>query len=158
MSSYQTSVEIEAAAGDVFELLHDYQRRLEWDPFLKEARLLDGAPAAGPGVAARCVAKNRLGGWGMDTIYVSFTPPRVAAVRMVRGPWFFQSFAASLRHEALGPRRSRVCYRFRLTTRPAWLRPLIEPILLAILAHETRRRLRALAARFRRNDGSSPTT
>ena len=68
----------------VFALTQDYARRLTWDPFLRSAELMDGASAPGVGVRAWCVARS---GVGLETEYVSFAPPRIAAVRMTRGPW-----------------------------------------------------------------------
>ena len=41
----EESILIEASPESVFDLIHDYKRRLEWDPFLKEATLL-GQPYA----------------------------------------------------------------------------------------------------------------
>src|SRR5260221_8047523 len=96
---FRQSVEIAADPTDLFELTQNYARRLDWDPFLKEARLVDGADRAGLGVRAWCVAHN---GHGMETAYVSFHPPRACAVEMTAGPWFFPTFAGSLRVLAAG--------------------------------------------------------
>ena len=40
---------IPAPAGAVFDLLHDYERRLEWDTLLSAAYLTDGCERAGRG-------------------------------------------------------------------------------------------------------------
>ena len=68
---------------ELFRLTQDYDHRLDWDPFLKEARLVGGAQTAGIGVRAWCVAKS---GLGMETEYVSFNPPKTVAVKMTKGP------------------------------------------------------------------------
>ena len=141
MPTCECSVLIHADAGELFALTQDYARRLDWDPFLREARLLGGAKAAAPGVRAWCVAWY---GLGMETEYVTVTPPRVAAVRMTRGPWLLGSFAGSWRFEPAGPGRARVTFRYRLTARPRWLRRLLHPLLAAFFGRDTRRRLRAL--------------
>lgn len=138
------SIEINSTPEAIFDLLHDYGRRLDWDPFLKAARLLDGATAAGLGVRTLCIARNRAGGAGMETVYVSFQRPSVAAVRMTRGPWFLSAFAASLRQEALGEGRTRVTYTVSLHGRPWWARPVMEPALAWVFGRETCGRLRAL--------------
>ncbi|VTU02523.1 Uncharacterized protein OS=Cytophaga hutchinsonii (strain ATCC 33406 / NCIMB 9469) GN=CHU_2226 PE=4 SV=1: Polyketide_cyc2 [Gemmataceae bacterium] len=80
--TFELSVEIAAPAADLFAVTQDYARRLEWDPFLRSAELLAGAASPGVGVRAYCVARS---GLGMETEYVSYRPPRVAAVRMTRG-------------------------------------------------------------------------
>jgi hypothetical protein len=138
---FDESVVIEARAEELFGLSQDYGRRLEWDPFLKEAGLVGGARVAGVGVRARCVSR---GGWAMETEYVSFQPPRVAAVEMTSGPWFLARFAGSWRFEEAGPGRTRVGFRYSLKTRPRWLAWLLEPVVGWVFARDTRGRLRAL--------------
>src|SRR5690349_5567221 len=144
MHSREESVEIAAAPNAIFDLLHDYARRLEWDPFLREARLLDGAARADVGVKSLCKARWASGGMAMETVYVSFNPPGVAAVKMTRGPSLIGEFAASLRQEQIAPGRTRVTYRFKLASRPRLLRFALDPLLFAIFARETRLRLSAL--------------
>ena len=141
MPTCQHSVEIDADCAELFALTQDYGRRLGWDQFLSEARLLGGAEAPAPGVRAWCVAWY---GLGMETEYVTVIPPRVAAVRRTHGPWLLESFAGSWRFEPAGPRRVRVTFRYRLTARPRWLGWLLHPLLAAFFGHDTRRRLRAL--------------
>jgi hypothetical protein len=144
MSAGTASIDIASPPEDVFDLLHDYSRRLEWDPFLRKAHLLDGAKQAGVGVSSRCVARRGVGGLAMNTEYVSFTSPLVAAVKMTRGPFFLRSFAASIRHDSLDGGRSRVTYRYNFTSWPECLGFLMEPIVGWILHRETTRRLQAL--------------
>ena len=116
---FRQSIEVAAEPAVLFDLTQDYARRLDWDPFLKEARLIDGAESPGVGVRAWCVARN---GLGMETRYVSFNPPGACAVEMTRGPWFFRSFSGSWRFEAIGPGRTRVTFTYSLDGRP--VRPL----------------------------------
>ncbi len=144
MRSLEAAIDVRASPERVFDLIHDYDRRLEWDPFLKEARLLGGATAAGKGVTALCVARGHFGGAAMETVYVSFDRPRVAAVNMTKGPALLSRFAASLRQQEVSPGVTRVTYRFNVTTRPAWLRPLLDPIAGIVFLREVRARLSAL--------------
>ena len=113
---FRQSIEVAAEPGVLFDLTQDYARRLDWDPFLKEARLIDGAESPGVGVRAWCVARN---GLGMETRYVSFNPPGACAVEMTRGPWFFRSFSGSWRFEGIGPGRTRVTFTYSLDGRPS---------------------------------------
>ena len=80
----------------------------------------------------------------MDTAYVSFTRPSVAAVKMTRGPFFLRSFAASLRQDCIGDNTTRVTYRYNFSSRPRWLAILVEPIAGWVFRRETCRRLTAL--------------
>jgi hypothetical protein len=144
MLTREQSVEIAASPEVVFDLIHNYSRRLEWDQFLKKAALLKGAQAAGVGVHSVCVAKNRLGGLGMETVYVVFDRPRIAAVKMVHGPAILQSFGASLRQDSVALGTTRVTYKYTLETRPAWLRWLFTPVCKWVFSRETRGRLEKL--------------
>jgi len=151
MRSLEAAVEIRASPEAVFDLIHDYARRLEWDPFLKEALLLDGAQAAGLGVKSRCTARTGFLGLAMETVYVSFDRPKVAAVKMTSGPAVLETFAASLRQEAAGVGLTRVTYRFSFSTRPRWLRAIAGPIASALLQREVRSRLTALKGYLERS-------
>ena len=95
MGTFARSVVVKRPRAALFAIMQDYGRRLEWDPFLSEARLVD-AEAAGLGVKAWCVDHA---GRGMETEYVSFQPPERVAVKMTRGPWMFRSFAGSWVYE-----------------------------------------------------------
>jgi len=150
----EQSIEIRASPEEVFDLIHDYSRRLEWDPFLKKAELLHGAKAAGVGADSLCVAKNRLGGLGMETVYVVFDRPRVAAVKMVHGPAILQLFGASLRQDQLSPGTTRLTYKYTLETRPAWLRWFFTPICKWVFSRETRGRLAKLKSFLETADGN----
>jgi ribosome-associated toxin RatA of RatAB toxin-antitoxin module len=141
--TFDQSITIGASPGELFALTQDYARRLEWDPFLKSAELRHGAPAAGVGVRAYCVAQS---GLGMETEYVSFNPPRACAVKMTRGPRLLACFAGSWRFEELSPGRTRVGFRYHLRARPRWLSWLLTPVLAWIFAGNTRKRLVALKA------------
>ena len=153
MRSIESTVDIAAPPEAIFDLIHDYGRRLEWDPFLCEARLLGDAREAGPGVRALCRARLRSGGGAMETVYVSFQRPAVAAVKMTRGPFYLAEFAASLRQLPLTNGSTRVSYKFHLAGRPRWLRVVMEPILAIVFRRETRRRLAALRSFLERRPG-----
>ena len=132
-------------SSQVFALLHDYRRRLEWDTLLSSAALTRGHVRAGPGATSLCVGKGWLGPIGVETIYVAWQEGKLAAVRMINSPPFFGSFAASIRHEdnATG---SLSTYRLTFRAKPARLRWLLEPPMTWMLQWETRKRLKAVAA------------
>lgn len=141
MPTFERSIVIRGDRAALFDLTQDYDRRLAWDPFLKEARLVGGAPAAGVGVRAWCVATN---GLGMETEYVTFRRPDVVAVKMTRGPVLFASFAGSWRFHEVAPGLTRVTFRYNLKARLRWLRPIVDPIARAILERDIEQRLMAL--------------
>lgn len=147
MSVAEQSVVIGATPEEVFDLIHDYSRRLLWDPFLRRAELEGGAEQAGVGISTYCAARLRSGGLGMRTVYVSFRRPDVAAVKMTQGPWFLRNFAASISQKGLAD-GTRVTYKFSFSVKPRWLAAIIEPLLRAVFSRETRRRLVALKNHF----------
>lgn len=129
---------VAADAAATVALSQDYGRRRGWDPYLREARLLGGAAAAALGVRAWCVTR---GGPGMETGYVSFRPPHVAAVKMTRGPAILARFAGAWRFVALGPAQTQVIFRYSLAARPAVLRPLLDPLLARLFRRDMARRI-----------------
>jgi len=139
--AHEKSIEIRRDAQAIFDLIHDYDRRLEWDTFLKKACLLNGSTKAGRGVRTLCVARNMMGGLAMEAVYVTFNPPRVAAFAMTRGPVFFKFFAATLIQKAVAPGVTQVVYRYKFQTRPGWLSFLLDPLIEAVFSREVRSRL-----------------
>lgn len=106
-------ITIKCSPEQAFDYTQDYNQRLRWDTFLKSAEILDGAPAAGPGVKTYCVARN---GIGMETRYVSFNRPQTAAVKMTKSHLLFTSFLGSWTFKLIAPGHTEVTflYAFRL--------------------------------------------
>lgn len=150
MAHGSVSAIIPASSRAVFDLLHDYDRRLEWDTLLRAAYLEGGHTQAGKGVTSVCVGRRSLGNLTFKTIYVTFEPPTRAAVKLVNTPPWFASWAATIQHEDLAAGESRLTYTFHFTVKPRLLRPLLDPLMERIFTWETRRRLRALRAYFAR--------
>lgn len=139
----RVSESMPASCDAVFDLLHDYGARLEWDTLLREA-FVEGGGAAGHGAIAVCRGRYLVGGLTVRTVYVSFERGVVAAVKMINHPPLFERWAASIRHDAIDDGHSRVTYTYNFRARPRWLAFVLEPILAAVFRWETRRRLRAL--------------
>ncbi len=88
------SEEIAASAEAVFDLVHDYDRRLSWDTLLRDARVEDGR-APGVGAVAACTGRWFVGGMCFRTRYVSFCRGAVAAVKLVGGVSLSRRFTPS---------------------------------------------------------------
>lgn len=144
------SIEIPASCAEVFALVHDYDRRLQWDTMLSEARLLGGAPTADVGVRSVCVGKWSSAYMAVETEYVSFSPGEVAAVKLTNRPLIFDKFAASIRHAPLTESTSRLTYVYSFEARPRFLAFVLNPIMALLLGWEVRSRLRGLRAFFER--------
>ena len=141
MPTFERSIDIRAPRAALFALTQDYARRLQWDPFLKQAQLIAGAERAAKGARAWCVSKS---GLGMETEYVSFNPPARTAIKMTRGPKFIKSFAGSWIFAAKATNLTRVTFRYHLAAQPGWLGFILNPMLRAIFADDTQKRLAAL--------------
>lgn len=150
MPSAEIKEVIPASAVAVFDLLHDYERRLEWDTLLQKAYLEKGFPRSCKGAVSVCQGKNYLGGFALRTEYVSFERGKVAAVKMLNQPPFFDTFAASIRHRDTGENQSEILYKVSFTARPKFLRRILHPAMKAVFVWETRRRLRSLKEFFAR--------
>ncbi len=144
MAHGKVSEAMPADCARVFAVLHDYPLRTTWDSLLSAAYLEGGATAAGKGVVSTCVGRKSLGGLALQTVYVSFDPGVVAAVKMINRPPFFATWAASIRHVPGGGEGSTVAYTWTFTARPRWLAFLLEPVMGLVFRWETRKRLAAL--------------
>jgi hypothetical protein len=145
------SIEIEASCDAVFDLVHDYGRRLDWDSMLSRAILLDATVPA-VGVRSLCVGTWKSAFLPFETEYVRFERGRVAAVKLTNRPMCFDTFAATIRHEATGKGRSRTTYIYSFRARPRFSALLLEPILNFLLARQVRRRLRCLRTFLERTE------
>lgn len=114
MIKFSESIRIKQRPEVIFDFTQDYRKRLQWDTFLKKAVLIEGATSAGKGVKAYCVARN---GFGMETEYVSFRRPKVTAVQMTKGPYFFKSFLGSWRFRELDRSTTEVIFLYAFEVR-----------------------------------------
>ena len=151
MAHGQISELLPAPSAVVFDVLHDYDRRLEWDTLLRAAYLEGGHASAGKGVTSVCVGRRALGGIALQTVYVTFQRPTLAAVKMINAPLFFETWAASIHHEDLAPNESRITYKFHFTAKPRLLSFILEPIMKSVFIWETKKRLRALRSYLGKN-------
>ncbi|MEO8514359.1 MAG: SRPBCC family protein [Ignavibacteria bacterium] len=106
-AKFSEKIIINSSQEFIFDYTQNYANRLKWDTFLRKAELIEGATEAGLGVKANCVAKN---GLGMITEYVSFNRPEGTAVKMIKGPFMFKSFAGSWKFNRIDPDLTEVLF------------------------------------------------
>lgn len=122
--------------------------RLRWDPFIRRQQFLDGATRAGRGVRTFTRSWH---GLSMISRYVSYAPPTQSrevgnvGMTMDRGPWFFQNFGGGWRFVPDGEGGTEATWKYTFSCRPAWLRPLLDPIGRWLLGHDIRRRIAGFA-------------
>lgn len=147
--------EIDAAPEIVWSAIHDYRSRMEWDSMLRRLAVDGQSPdEAGPisvGSEVSQWARWQAGGVAMIARYTECVPPSnerdgIAAVTMVRGPWFFRSFEATseLTRTATGQTLCEAVCRF--DCQPRWLRFLVEPAVRLMFVRETKLRWKSLKA------------
>jgi ribosome-associated toxin RatA of RatAB toxin-antitoxin module len=141
MPVIERSVEIRAPREALFDLTQDYYVRTEWDPFVRELRFLDGATVAAPGVRVLVRARN---GLSMEVEYVTVNRPERVAVRITRGPFFFENFAGSWVFQDAGEGVTRVVFRYSFRTRWTLLRPALDPVVSAVFGRDIAARVHAL--------------
>jgi len=137
----EAKIEVAASVADVFDLAQDYDLRLRWDPFLREMKFRDGAIEAAPGVRVWVRAKN---GLAMEVVYITLERPHSVAMKMTRGPWFFERFAGTWRFEQVRGDFTAVTFRYNFETRWPWLRSFSNALIARIFEHDIRQRLSGL--------------
>jgi ribosome-associated toxin RatA of RatAB toxin-antitoxin module len=148
MSVIQYVETLPASAQVLFDLTQDYARRLEWDPFPESYQFHEGATHARVGVHVTVKARN---GYRMRVEYVSFDRPRVAAIKMVTGPWFMRSFAGAWNFVPEGDKSTRVTFKYNIIAGPGMVGKLLQPFIVRSFSRHTRRRLAALKSHVERN-------
>ncbi len=143
------SIVVDRPSEEVFDVVHDYGIRCDWDTLLRRAEVI-GEQAPGKGVVTVCTARWYLGGLAFKTRYVTFVRPKLAAVTLLKPYFVFENWSASIRHRDIPPQpdndtaRSELTYTLTLSCRPRWAARPLEAIAIAMFALETKRRLRAL--------------
>ncbi|MGV1037212.1 MAG: SRPBCC family protein [Candidatus Nanopelagicales bacterium] len=142
------SITIAKPAATVFDTVHNYPVRTQWDTLLRRAYTVGGARPARD-VVTICVAHWYLGGLKFRTRYVTFNRPTLAAVTLVSPYFVFENWSASIRHrdhpiEGPGEPSSELVYTLTFRCRPAALARPLEFVAMRLFRTETRRRLKAL--------------
>ena len=117
--------------------------RYRWDPFVREQHFVDGATRPGKGVRTFTRSRHRL---SMTSEYVSYVPPSHVGMKMVAGPWFFETFAGGWRFAPDGAGGTVATWRYNFRCRPAVLRPVGHALGRWLLGRDIRRRIAGYAA------------
>lgn len=141
MAIVENSVAVDAPVADLFSLSQDESLRKRWDPFVRGMRLVGGASKGTRGARVWVRAWT---GMTMEVVFTSFRPPRSVAMKMVRGPWLFRSFAGTWLFHALPGGRTRITFRYRFVVGGGLLSPLVDRLVAWIFRRDVRARLRGL--------------
>lgn len=123
----ERSLDVTAAASNVYRISQDYAVRYCWDPFPEKIELV-GGDSMSVGTVVRIVAKS---GWRMEVKFVQLSAPSVAAVVMTKGPVFLGQFAGSWQFRARGENLTTVKFRYLIKLKK-WALPWLFEKLVAI--------------------------
>jgi ribosome-associated toxin RatA of RatAB toxin-antitoxin module len=149
MPVVEGSVVIAAPQDALFALSQDYALRRAWDPFTRDLKFLGGAREAGLGVRVWVRAWT---GLTMEVEYVSFNPPDVVAMKMVRGPFLFERFAGTWLFRPHLSGGTEVTFRYNFETRWRRLRPLLDRMVGLVFQRDVRARLHGLKRAAEKTD------
>lgn len=149
MPVIEDAVHVAAPQNALFALSQDYALRLEWDPFVRQLKFLDGAREAAVGVRVWVRAWT---GLTMEVEYVTVNPPHTVAMKMLRGPFLFRQFAGTWLFRPQPDGVTEVVFRYSFTTRWPWLRWLLDPVIRTVFRRDIRGRLRGLKRAAEKTD------
>jgi ribosome-associated toxin RatA of RatAB toxin-antitoxin module len=138
MKTIKESIEIYRDAEFVFSITQDYSLRLEWDTYLAEAYLLNGKVEANEGVLSYC--KN-INGSVMISKYISFNPPKVAAVSMIEGPFILKKFSGAWNVQEISSSTSKLTFTYNFELKGSFLGKLLLPIASYLFSKDMKKRL-----------------
>jgi hypothetical protein len=129
-----------AESAVVFDCFHYHHWRKRWDSLVSATHVLGGAPCPYVGATTSNTGAGWLRGLAMQTQFISYRRPQVAAARMVGSTFPFSRWAASMRHVPDGDQQSILIYTYSFDTAPGGLRWVMRPVVNAIFLFQTRRR------------------
>lgn len=132
----EQSSEILKNDEELFNFTQDYSRRLEWDPFPESYKFLNSQKVD---KGLQLMVRDKFGR-SMTVEYVSFKPPKVAAIKMITGPWYIKNFAGSWSFHQLNADKTRVVFKYNIVGYPFFMNIIIRQI----FKYNTKKRLKAL--------------
>jgi ribosome-associated toxin RatA of RatAB toxin-antitoxin module len=139
MPIVQSSILISKPQSELFRFAQDYDLRLEWDPFLKAMKFLNGATEADVNVLVWVKAKN---GLEMTVRYITINHPNRVAMEMVKGPFFFSRFAGTWIFDHLES-KTKVTFKYNYDIKPLF-RWILNPFVSRIFQKDIEERLNGL--------------
>lgn len=128
MAIVEDHIQIRAGQQALFDLSQNYDRRLEWDPYLSKAKVLGDSIEIKRGTKVYCESKK---GIGMTVEYVTFQAPKFTAVKLTKNFLIFDNFAGSWRFKIISDDETQVVFRYNFKLKPwaFFLAPIIRQLL-----------------------------
>lgn len=135
-----------APAAVVFDAFHYHHWRHRWDSLVSATEVLGGAPSPYVGAVTQNTGGRWMRGLSMQTRFVSYDRPHLAAASMVGTAFPFSRWAASMRHKDMAEQGSLLIYTYTFEVSPRCLAWALQPVVRVIFAHQTRKRFHRLQA------------
>lgn len=143
MPRIESSVEIAVPAEDAFALsMSQREVRYEWDPFVREQRLLNGATVPARGVRSLTKSRHYL---SMVSEYTGFNPPTQVGMKVVEGPPFFATFGGGWSFKPIDQNSCVATWRYTFSIKPTWLAPIGDRVGTWLLGKDIEKRLQHFA-------------
>lgn len=133
-----------APADVVFDAFHYHHWKQQWDSLVRGTHVQGDAPCPYVGAVSSNAGAGLFRGLTMQTEFVSYDRPHLAAAAMRGRSFPFARWAASMRHIPTGDGRSTLVYTYTLETWPPGARWLMEPVVDRVFLRATRTRFRRL--------------
>lgn len=146
MAHDKLSFPMPASASVVFDAFHYHGWRARWDSLVGHTSLENGADCPSVGAISTNKGATWMRGLAMQTRFIQYDRPHIAAATMLAPSFPFTRWAASMQHRDVAEGQSVLVYTYTFEVRPIALRWLLEPVVGAIFARQTRRRFAHLQA------------
>lgn len=140
MAHNKLSFPMPASASVVFDAFHYHGWRARWDSLVGHTTIEHGAECPSVGAISTNTEAAWMRGLAMQTRFIKYDRPHIAAATMVAPSFPFARWAASMQHRDVAEGQSVLVYTYTFEVRPIALRWLLEPLVDAVFARQTRRR------------------
>jgi hypothetical protein len=146
MPRYRFEFEMPANTTVAFDAFHFTVWRNQWDSLVRNTVVQDGAPCPFPGAKTSNRGSGLLSLLSMETTFISFDRPKVAAAIMNGKSFPFSRWAASMQHKELPYGQSMLIYTYSFEVWPLGLSWLMQPFVSALFNYQTHRRFKNMQA------------
>lgn len=135
-----------APAEVVFDAFHYHRWKHQWDSLVGQTQVCGDAPCPSVGAVTRNGGAGPFRALSMETEFVAYDRPALAAAKMRGRSFPFRRWAASMRHLPAEHGHSTLVYTYTLETWPSGARWLMEPVVDRVFLRATRQRFARLAS------------
>ena len=126
----------------MYQVSQDYDVRYEWDPFPEKISMIKGS--YDKLMTGNQVLVHSKLGMQMLVEFVQVAPPKRAAIKMLKGPWFLDKFAGSWIFESLGPELTDARFRYTIHSRAGIFSGILDRMASFYFTRTTKQRLAGL--------------